>query len=206
MKTTSIEQNTFVERIAKIVSIIFHPLILPAIAFTFLIVADRSNDVSQKLINEGVAVVFSVLLLPAYIFFLKRKGMVDSADITIREQRINPLLVGTAFYFTGFLLLKAVGASSLIQGLMFCYWTNTLLIVLITNWWKISIHTTATSGPLVVLAYQFGSIVLPFFGLIPLVGASRLILKRHTFAQVLAGAAIGVLMTALQIRLFFGGV
>jgi membrane-associated phospholipid phosphatase len=207
METTSMEQNfTPVERTSKIVSTIFHPLFLPAIAFTFLIVADQTSDLSHKLINESVAIVFSVLLLPAYIFFLKRKGMVDSADITIREQRINPLLMAVASYFTGFLLLKAVGASSLIQGLMFCYGTNTLLIVLITNWWKISIHTTATSGPLVALAYQFGNIVFPFFGLIPLVGASRLILKRHTFAQVLAGTAVGVLMTALQIRLFFDGV
>jgi membrane-associated phospholipid phosphatase len=81
-----------------------------------------------------------------------------------------------------------------------------LLVVLITNWWKVSVHTTAIAGLLVVLAYPFGSIVFPFFGLIPLVGASRLILKRHTFAQVLVGAAIGVLMTALQIRLFFDGV
>jgi membrane-associated phospholipid phosphatase len=66
--------------------------------------------------------------------------------------------------------------------------TNTLLVVLITNWWKVSVHTTAISGPLVALAYQFGSLVFPFFGLIPLVGVSRLILKRHTFAQVLVGA------------------
>lgn len=88
---------------------------------------------------------------------------------------------------------------------MFCYATNTLLVVLITNWWKVSVHTTAMSGPLVVLAYQFGNVVFPFFGLIPLVGAARLVLKRHTVAQVLVGAAIGVLMTALQIQLLFRG-
>jgi membrane-associated phospholipid phosphatase len=207
METTNIEQNlTPVERIAQIVSAIFHPLALPAIAFTFLVVADSTHDLPHKLIVEGVAIVFSVILVPAYIFFLKRKGVVDSADITIREQRINPLLMAVVSYFIGFLLLKTVGASGLIQGLMFCYATNTLLIVVITNWWKVSVHTTAISGPLVVLAYQFSSVVFPFFGLILLVGASRLILKRHTFAQVLVGAAIGVLMTALQIRLFFNSV
>ena len=207
METMSIEQNlTPLERAAQLVSAILHPLVLPAIAFTFLVVADSTHDLSHKLLVEGVAIIFSVILVPAYIFFLKHKGVVDSADITIREQRINPLLMGTASYFIGFLLLKAMGASSLIQGLMFCYATNTLLIVLITNWWKVSIHTTAMSGPLVVLAYQFGSVVFPFFTLIPLVGASRLILKRHTFAQVLVGAAIGVLTTTLQIRLFFNRV
>jgi membrane-associated phospholipid phosphatase len=207
MEATNIEQNpTPVERIAQIVSAVLHPLVLPAIAFTFLVVADPTHDLFHQAIVEGVAIVFSVILVPAYIFFLKRQGLVDSADIIIREQRINPLLMAVFSYFIGFLLLKTAGASSLIQGLMFCYATNTLLILLITNWWKVSVHTTAISGPLVVLAYQFGSVIFPLFGLIPLVGVSRLILKRHTIAQVLVGAAIGVLMTVLQIRLFFNGV
>jgi membrane-associated phospholipid phosphatase len=204
MEATNLKQKlTIVERIAQAISAIFHPLVLPAIAFTILVVTDSTSDVLHKLIVEGVAIVFSVVLLPFYIFFLKRKGVVDSADIIIREQRINPLIMAVVSYFIGFLLLRVVGAPSLIQGLMFCYATNTLIIVLITYWWKVSVHTTAISGPLVALAFQFGSIVFPFFGLIPLVGASRLILKRHTLAQVLVGAAIGVLTTALQLRLFF---
>jgi membrane-associated phospholipid phosphatase len=196
---------TMIERIAQAISAIFHPLILPAIAFTLLVIADPNSDLWHNLIVTAVAIIFSVVLVPAYIFFLKHKGVIDSADITIREQRINPLTMGAVSYFVGFLLLRLVGASSLIQGLMFCYATNTLLVVLITNWWKVSVHTTAISGPLVVLAYQFGSVMFPFFGLIPFVGTSRLILKRHTLAQVLVGAAIGVLMTALQIQLVFRG-
>jgi hypothetical protein len=116
METTNIEQNlTPVERITQIVSAIFHPLVLPAIAFTFLVVADSTHDLSHKLIVEGVAIVFSVILVPAYILFLKRKGVVDSADITIREQRINPLLMAVVSYFIGFLLLKAVGASRVMR-------------------------------------------------------------------------------------------
>jgi membrane-associated phospholipid phosphatase len=199
------DNYTLMERIAQVISAILHPLILPAIAFTLLVIVDPNPDSLHKLIMISVAIVFSVVLVPAYIFFLKHKGVVDSADIVVREQRINPLTMGAVSYFIGFLLLNFIGASSLVQGLMFCYATNTLLVVLITNWWKVSVHTTAISGPLVVLAYQFGSVVLPFFGLIPLVGASRLILKRHTLAQVLVGAAIDILLTALQIQLFFGG-
>jgi membrane-associated phospholipid phosphatase len=191
------------ERIAQVISGILHPLILPAIAFSCLVAADPAGDLSHKLLVEGVAIGFSVILVPAYIFFLKHRGVVDSADITIREQRINPLIASAISYFVGFLVLKFVGASLLIQGLMFCYATNTVLVALITNWWKVSVHTTAMSGPLVVLAYQFGNMVLPFFGLIPLVGASRLVLQRHTLAQVLVGAAIGLFSTAWQIHWFF---
>lgn len=123
-----------IERIYKAVSAVFHPLILPAIAFTLLVTADSNPDLLRKLIIELVAIVFSVVLLPAYIFLLKYKGVVDSADITIREQRINPLTMGALSYLIGFLLLKLAGASNLIQGLMFCYATNTLLVI--ASWLK----------------------------------------------------------------------
>jgi membrane-associated phospholipid phosphatase len=204
MEVKDIKQNyPIAERIAQVVSAIFHPLALPAVAFTFLVIADDTSDLSRKLVIEFVAIAFSVIVVPGYIFFLKSKGIIDSADITIREQRINPLSIGAASYFIGFILLKIVGAPNIIQGLMFCYATNTLLVVLITNWWKVSVHTTAISGPLVALAYQFGNVVFPFFALIPLVGVSRFILKRHSFAQIFVGAIIGVLLTAWQIRLLF---
>ena len=202
-EASTVQDSTLIERVAQIISAIFHPLILPAIAFTILIAADPANDLSRKLIIGTVALIFSVVLVPSYIFWLKSRGIVESTDIIIRQQRINPLAIAITSYFVGFLLLKVLQAPALVQGLMFCYFTNTLLVLLITNWWKVSIHTTAVSGPLTALIYQFGNVVLPFLVLIPLVGASRLILKRHTIAQVIVGAAIGVFLTALQLRLLF---
>ena len=78
-----------------------------------------------------------------------------------------------------------------------------LLAALISRWWKVSVHATAISGPLVALRFQFGPLVIPWFVLIPFVGASRVILRRHTVAQVLVGAAIGLLLTTLQLEIFF---
>ena len=201
-KASTVKENlTTLESLAKIISAIFHPLIMPAIAFTILIVADSASNLSRKLIISSVALTFSVVLVPGYIFWLKRRGLIDSADIIIREQRINPLAIAVVSYLIGFVLLKLMQAPNLVQGLMFCYATNTFLVLLITNWWKISIHTTAISGPLIALMYQFGSLIFPFLILILLVGASRLILKRHTLSQVMAGAAIGIFSTVLQLQI-----
>ena len=203
-KASTVKENlTTLESLAKIISAIFHPLIMPAIAFTILIVADSADNLSRKLIISSVALTFSVVLVLGYIFWLKRRGLIDSADIIIREQRINPLAIAVVSYLIGFVLLKLMQAPNLVQGLMFCYATNTFLVLLITNWWKISIHTTAISGPLIALMYQFGSLIFPFFILILLVGASRLILKRHTLSQVMAGAAIGIFSTVLQLQILY---
>jgi membrane-associated phospholipid phosphatase len=128
--------------------------------------------------------------------------VIESADILVREQRLNPLLVGALSYGLGFVALYLLDAPPLVQGLMFCYATNTLLVVLITRWWKVSVHTTAAGGPLVPFIFQFGLLAAPFLILVPLVGWSRVVLERHTLAQVLVGACIGLGLTAVQLPLF----
>ncbi|MCG8348083.1 MAG: hypothetical protein MI924_09940, partial [Chloroflexales bacterium] len=159
----------------------------------------RGSPWGRQRLFLGVAGCFSVVLIPLYIFWLKQRGGVEAMDSVVRHQRMNPLLLGALSYFVGFLALYWLDAPYLVQGLMFCYATNTLLAALITRWWKVSVHATAISGPLVALRFQFGPLVIPWFVLIPFVGASRVILRRHTVAQVLVGAAIGLLLTTLQL-------
>jgi membrane-associated phospholipid phosphatase len=197
------QHPSFVESTAKVISAIFHPLIIPAVAFYLLLFGDAVERFSDTLLYYGIALIFSVLFIPGYIWWLKRRGRVESMDIKVREQRLNPLLVGAASYFLGFMVLLALGAPAIVQGLMFCYATNTLLVVLITRWWKVSVHTTAIGGPIAALFFQFGSVVAPLLVLVPLVGGSRVVLRRHTVAQVLVGAIIGLGLTALQLAFFF---
>lgn len=63
-------------------------------------------------------------------------------------------------------------------------------------------HTTAAGGPLVPIVLQFGALTLPLLLLVPLVGWSRVVMGRHTVAQVLVGGLIGLGLTALQLLFF----
>jgi hypothetical protein len=191
------------EPLGKHVYKIFHPFLLPPLTFIFLLVADTTVSLQNKLIIWTIAVTFSIVIVSAYVLFLKHQRIIDSINVMAREQRIIPLIIGIFSNLIGFLFLNVLDAPNLVQGLMFCYATNGLLVTVITNWWKISIHMTAICTPLIVLAYQFGSVVFPFFGLIPLLGISCLILKKHTLAQVLVAVGISMLMTALQIQFLF---
>jgi membrane-associated phospholipid phosphatase len=188
---------------AKLISAIFHPLLTPAVAFLLLITANGRLNLSEKVITTAIAVSFSCVFPIASLWYLLQKGTVDSVDVAVREQRPWPLVLAALNYFFGFLLLSYIQAPELVQGLMFCYATNTLVVALITFWWKVSVHTTAMSGPLVALTYSFGSWVLPFFLLVPLVGVSRVVLHRHTVGQVIVGGLLGLVLTAIQIQFFF---
>jgi membrane-associated phospholipid phosphatase len=127
-------------------------------------------------------------------------GKVGSLDLDLREERTKPFIVGVSCYFLGFLALYTLNAPPLITWLMFSSLTTTLIVQLITRWWKVSIHATGISGTVTAWAFQFGSVVYPYFLLIPIVSASRVILHKHTTAQVIVGSLIGLLLTALQLR------
>ena len=188
---------------AKLISAALHPLLTPAVGFLMLITTNERLNLTEKVISTAIAVSFSCLFPIASLWYLLQKGTVESIDVVVREQRPWPLTLASVNYFVGFLLLSSVQAPELVQGLMFCYGTNTLVVALITFWWKVSVHTTAMSALLVALTYSFGPWVLPFFLLVSLVGISRVVLNRHTVSQVIVGGLLGLVLTAIQIQLFF---
>lgn len=190
-------QDSSLHKVAKVVSSTLHPMTLSSAAFLLLIIAS-SVSIQEKLLLV-ITVTFFSSIVPILFIYTQR----DWIDTDERAERFLPFIVGIVSYFAGFLVLMATSAPTIIQSLMFCYATNTLLILLITVWWKVSVHTTAASGPLVALTYNFGSVILPFYLIIPLVGISRLILRKHTILQVIMGMVIGIIGTTVQIHYGF---
>ncbi len=191
------------EKVATIISKAFAPFINSSIAFILLVFPDNNLSVLNKIIYTLIGVMFSTVMPVVYLYWAQKKGKIDSLDIVVRNQRINPLVVGTIMYFMGFILYRFLGAPAIVTGLMFCFATNTLLVVVVTHYWKISIHSMGISGPLMALHIMYGPIVLLAYPLILIVALSRLILKRHTISQIIAGIVIGLFLTYVQIKYIF---
>ncbi len=124
-------------------------------------------------------------------------------DLDIPEKNDRPLLLASAVvsYLIGSGVLFLLHAPWLVLGLMVCYCTNTLVVLIITLFWKISIHAMGITGPATALAFAavvpgliLGILVVPVMW-------SRVFLNRHTIAQVLAGACLGIPLTWLQLLL-----
>ena len=150
-----------------------------------------------------VAFFFSTLLVMATVIFLKKQGIVSDMDVSIREQRVQPLVYGTIYCGVGFLLLKYLNASPLVQGLMFCYAINTAIVWFITRKWKISIHAIGLSGPLIALwLHGFHYPIIMGITLV-LICISRVILEAHTPAQVIVGSGLGMCLAYLELTILF---
>ena len=188
---------------AQVISTVFNPVINPLITFSLLASADQQLNLASKIEFSGIAALFASGLIILCLFIFIRLGLINSPDIPDRQQRSFPLIVAAIVLFTGFVALSFTHAPNLIQGLMWCYATETLLVAIISYWWKISIHTASMACSLVALTYRFGASVLPFYLLLLLVGEARIVLKRHMIAQTIAGALLGLVLTAIQLLFFF---
>ena len=188
--------------LASIISFIFHPMLISLAAFMLLIyssnpIPDNANSIL------AICFIFSNLIPIATVLILKKTGIISDLDASQKEQRIYPLMLGILYSGLGFLVLTLLQADALVRGLMFCYMTNTIITIIITRYWKISIHAMGISGP--IAALWIAGFQYPIIGFIILLSVSyaRVILKAHSINQVTAGSIAGLILTYAQLHLFF---
>ena len=185
------------EKTAKILSLIGQPPFLSIIPFVSICIA-LSDDLMKGIVCSAAAIFASVILPIANILFFSRKyNNSDKLDVEKKEDRLIPLIAGVIGYVVGVALLYLLEAPWLATVLMICYAVVTFTIMLITPFWKISIHSCGVVGPSIGLAMAFWPFGLLYFLLLPPIAWSRYVLKKHTPLQLAIGAVVGFILTAL---------
>ena len=163
--------------------------------------ADGGFDLAKFITLEIVSLIFaSILPMAIILFWAKRLG--TDKDISNRSDRYTPLIVGIVSYFIGFLVCLIFNLDNFLTCLLLCYSVNTGVVLIITTKWKISVHTTGLSGPNAALILLLGPIGALIGILYPLIIWSRVLLKKHTLAQAIAGGVQGYFLTVLEMYLF----
>jgi len=197
--------------LAKIISAIFHPLLVPTYALLLIINLKTHSILSLPEEYRYVVVVFVFLttfVLPSLVIFILLKfGKISSLEMPLQQERVLPMLIVAISFYGTYYLLK----QSSITGLMSLFMvgaTMTVLITLIINYiTKISLHMTAWGGLLGTLLgfairFQY-NLLIPLTLIILVIGniaAARLKLNAHSPVQVYAGFFVG---TIIMIFLFY---
>jgi membrane-associated phospholipid phosphatase len=66
-----------------------------------------------------------------------------------------------------------------------------LLTMIVTIWWKVSVHTAVAGGVMTILCLAYGAFLTPLVIVVAAIGWSRVALRDHTPAQTIAGALLG---------------
>jgi hypothetical protein len=137
----------------------------------------------------------------AYILIGLRRGWVSDMELSRREERPRFILVSLSSDLLALVLLGLGGAPRLIWLLALTYACLGLTMFTISTRWKISLHMVGVSGFSALLVYVYGTPAGWAFLSLPLVAWARLYRRKHTPAQLLAGAVGGALITALVLAL-----
>ncbi len=193
------------ERLADKISTITNPPIItiPLFLIICLVLSFENGafDFNKFIVLEMISLVFASILPMAIIVFWAKKLNTDK-DISNRQDRFIPLVIGIVSYFIGVLVSLAFHADNFLTLLLLCYAVNTGVVLLITVKWKISVHTTGLSGPVAALILLLGPIGAVFGILYPIVIWSRVLLKKHTLSQAICGGVQGFFLTVLEMYLY----
>lgn len=114
-----------------------------------------------------------------------------------REQRKPVFVFSLGSMLIGLVILAVVGAPRDLVAFLVTLLIEAAIALGVTLVWKISLHTWVSSigaTALVVVAGAWALLLWPF---LTAVGWSRVELEDHSKAQVVAGAVLGTLITAL---------
>ena len=194
-------------KIAKTISTITNPPIvcIPLFLIICLVLSFENGlfNFNKFIVLELISLVFASILPMAIIVYWAKKLNTDG-DISNRQDRFVPLVVGIISYFIGFIVSLVLGVDNFLTALLLCYSINTGVVLLITFKWKISIHTTGLSGPVGALILLLGPIGAVFGIIYPMLIWSRVILNKHTLAQAITGGVQGFFLTIFEMYLFVG--
>lgn len=144
-----------------------------------------------------LAALFTAVLPTLFISYGVRRGRWSDRNVGARRPRLMVLAFITGSVAAGLILLAAAGAPRLLTGYLAFMLASVAVLALVTVVWKISIHCAVASGSVAILALTLGPLALGGYALVALLGWSRVAVKDHSVAQVVAGTVLGAGAAAL---------
>ncbi len=185
---SGVDRSRGLYMLARVISDLLSPAALAVPGLMLGVWASRvPGTFNYALLYFAVAIPIPFL----YCVWLLKTGRITDIHLPNRKERIGPFAVASASAAGGVALLLLVGAPKEFVAPLIAALAQTLLLFAITLLWQISIHTSVSAGLATFAILGIGGAAVLFSLLVPVVMWARLYLKRHTFAQTVAGAALG---------------
>lgn len=201
------------ERAAKIISIVFHPLLMPVYLIAVLMNLNVffalmiPDDAKWRII---VLVLITSAIFPVItIYGMYRLGLVKNLSLDSREERLYPYIATMIFFFLSCYLIWQINISPVYYYCLLGASILALITFIINIFWKISAHTISVGGVAGILIGLQAILLINLFWLLAIVilisgaiGFARLRTGSHTQAQIYTGYIVGFLTTYFLIIYF----
>jgi len=206
------EKMNLEQKIARGISLIFDPFIVPTWGFILLLFSPFYF--STFLLFQAKLYILSIVFVSTFLVPVITIGLIkyfshNEINVSIWNDRLLPFLITAISYYIGYSFLRHMIFFSFFKIFLISAAITIILLLLVSSKWKISVQTAGIGGLTgIYLAVCFRFYLNAFFPVCILflicgmIGTSRLILKRHTPTQVYAGFLLGFI-TNYAIIMYF---
>ena len=181
-------------RTARWLTEVFQP---PVVVSLQLLISPLAQPGFPETIGYGALAALFVCVLPLMVLLvLVRLGKVTDHHVSDRKQRAPVLLMALGCIAVGLLVLGAVDAPESVFAMVLAVVGGVAVLAVVSPFWRMSGHAAAVSCAAVVSVLMLGAAWAPLLLLIPAVSWSRVVLRAHSLAQVVAGSLFGGLVMA----------
>ncbi len=200
------------EKLSKIISHIFHPLLIPTVGFLVLFYSGTYLSYLPFNIKAWITSIVFVctFFIPLmFILFLRYQEIINNIQMKERKDRYLPIIIAFFLYVFCFYLIRRIDIPSMFYSFMLGGLICLLITFFITIRFKISIHMVGFGGLMALIIFisfylkvnlSFYLILVIFFA--GLTGTARLNLKAHTPFEVYSGFVLGFAIVLATMMLY----
>jgi hypothetical protein len=209
---TSDKTSAFKNTLAKIISVVYHPLLITLYGLLIIFSAPTIFEYLPLVYKKTLLliVLLNNVLIPLSLMpYLKYRQLISSWFVIDRKERMIPLITTSIFYFITLYIIITFRIPVFIKAFILTSAVLSSIITVINFWFKISIHSVG-AGALIALVIALSVksndpltfMLIAVILLAGLVLSSRLWLNSHSPKEVWLGFFLGVFASALLLFLF----
>jgi hypothetical protein len=178
-------------RVARVVTEVLSPAVI-VVALPLAVAWQGTGYRLGPTLGWGLLVAVFYSVIPMVIMVRgARRGRWDGHWVRERERRMVPFLLCLVSTVAGLAIMLVGGAPQAVIALSWSMIATLLVVLVITRWWKVSVHATVAGGAIAMIVLLYGPWYLLLVAGLVLVCWSRVAMTDHTVAQVVVGALLG---------------
>jgi len=188
--------------LAKIISIVFHPLFMPLYGLGIIFTAPTLLEYLPAEVKKVLVLIILVnnIIIPVTLLHLLRnRNLINSYNIEERGERVVPLILVSFLYSITSYMVFRYQIPVFLKAFILASTLLVISVTIINLWWKISIHAVAAGAlvsVVIILSIKMYSPLTFYLVATILAGglilSSRLKLNSHNPSQVWFGFFTGL--------------
>jgi len=202
----------FLDKLAKIISALFHPLFIPVYGMAIILSAPTLFEYLPFAVKKLLLIIILInnVFLPISLLpFFIHSNIISSWTINSRRERIIPLMITTILYSASSFIIFRFPIPFFLKSFILAATFLALMATVINFWWKVSLHSVGSGaiiGMVLILSFKMNTPLMWYLISVIIAGglvlSSRLRLNFHSPQQVWFGFLTGFLGLTLFMMLF----